>query len=223
MTYDSLKDTAKSLDAARKAIRMQKIRAGEINPIVREVTIGNARLIQGDCLEVLQTLGKVDACNSDAVVYSQRHEKPAKRQHRPPSRGDENMGTAPSRNVGDVCEWAEVATGNGRTIRGDVSGLPTGAEAHGYSLEVEGEAWGQQPQLQARARGQNLPDDGGKELLRCLRCDGELVHPPQGRGPLQQHAEQFGSDVHELSFVNAQGGMVELPKGWAILTDPLME
>jgi len=34
MTYDSLKDTAESLDAARNAIRMEKIRAGEINPII---------------------------------------------------------------------------------------------------------------------------------------------------------------------------------------------
>jgi len=34
MTYDSLKDTAESLDAARKAIRIEKIRKGEINPII---------------------------------------------------------------------------------------------------------------------------------------------------------------------------------------------
>ena len=35
------------------------------NPIVREVTIGNCRLIQGDCLQVMPLLGKVDACVTD--------------------------------------------------------------------------------------------------------------------------------------------------------------
>jgi DNA modification methylase len=35
------------------------------SPIIREVTIGNCRLIQGDCLEVMPLLGKVDACVTD--------------------------------------------------------------------------------------------------------------------------------------------------------------
>ena len=48
--YDARKDAAESYDAALKAIRLEKIKAGEINPIVREVTIGDCRLIQGDCL-----------------------------------------------------------------------------------------------------------------------------------------------------------------------------
>ena len=34
-------------------------------PIVREVTVGDQRLIQGDCLEVMPTLGKVDAVLTD--------------------------------------------------------------------------------------------------------------------------------------------------------------
>ena len=65
MTYDPAKDGAESYNAALKAIRMQKIRDGEIIPIVREVTIGNCRLIQGDCIEVMETLGKVDAVVTD--------------------------------------------------------------------------------------------------------------------------------------------------------------
>ncbi len=36
-----------------------------MSPIVREVTIGPCRLIQGDCMEVLPTLGKVDAVVTD--------------------------------------------------------------------------------------------------------------------------------------------------------------
>ena len=33
--------------------------------IIREVTIGNCRLIQGDCLQVMPALGKVDAVLTD--------------------------------------------------------------------------------------------------------------------------------------------------------------
>lgn len=37
----------------------------EISPIKKEVTIGDCRLILGDCLAVMPTLGKVDACVCD--------------------------------------------------------------------------------------------------------------------------------------------------------------
>jgi DNA modification methylase len=36
-----------------------------VNPIIRERTIGNCRLIQGDCLAVMPLLGKVDAVVTD--------------------------------------------------------------------------------------------------------------------------------------------------------------
>ena len=36
-----------------------------MNGIIREVTIGPCRLIQGDCLEVLPLIGKVDAVITD--------------------------------------------------------------------------------------------------------------------------------------------------------------
>ncbi|WP_420406929.1 DNA-methyltransferase [Hoeflea sp.] len=36
-----------------------------MSPILREVTIGDCRLIQGDCLEVMPLLGKVDAVVTD--------------------------------------------------------------------------------------------------------------------------------------------------------------
>ncbi|MCB1422793.1 MAG: hypothetical protein KDJ69_10070 [Nitratireductor sp.] len=63
--YDARKNAAESYDAALKAIRLEKIKSGEINPIVREVTIGDCRLIQGDCLAIMPTLGKVDAVVTD--------------------------------------------------------------------------------------------------------------------------------------------------------------
>ena len=56
----------------------------------QEQTIGNARLILGDCRDVLPTLGKVDAVvdKSDAVVFNQAHDKSAKRQHCAPTKSN---------------------------------------------------------------------------------------------------------------------------------------
>lgn len=36
-----------------------------VTPIIRDITIGNCRLIQGDCLEVMPLLGRVDAVVTD--------------------------------------------------------------------------------------------------------------------------------------------------------------
>jgi DNA modification methylase len=37
--------------------------------IKREVQIGDARLLLGDCLEILPTLGKVDACVTEQIIW----------------------------------------------------------------------------------------------------------------------------------------------------------
>ena len=47
-----------------------------MSPIVREVTIGPCRLIQGDCMEVLPTLPKVDAVITDPPYGIGRDGKP---------------------------------------------------------------------------------------------------------------------------------------------------
>ena len=65
MNYDARKDAAESYDAALKAIRLEKIRAGEIIPWKRRVEIGDCVLYEGDCLEVMQALPKVDAVVTD--------------------------------------------------------------------------------------------------------------------------------------------------------------
>ncbi|MFA7282158.1 MAG: site-specific DNA-methyltransferase [Sterolibacterium sp.] len=215
--YDAQKDAHDSYYAAIEAKRLR----GDANPIKREVVIGDCRLLLGDCLEILPTLGRVDAVDfPDAVVYTQAYEKSAERQHRSPTRSDENMGTSQGRNLGAVCERYEISTGDGGRIRGDIGRVSEGAEADGNTIQVSRQAGSGEWALQARAGSAHLSDDGGEGSLRPVRCDGEPLHPSQGRGPLQQHAEQPGSDVHELPQFDAQAGVVELPKGWAILTDP---
>lgn len=44
-----------------------------MNPIRKEVTIGNCRLLLGDCLEILPTLGKVDHVISDPPYEDELH------------------------------------------------------------------------------------------------------------------------------------------------------
>lgn len=78
MTYDPRKDAAESYNEAIKQIRMQKILAGEINPIVREVNIGDARLLQGDCAEIMLTLEPVSHVISDPPYEADAHRKTRK-------------------------------------------------------------------------------------------------------------------------------------------------
>ena len=63
--YDVRKDASESYDAALKAIRLEKIRSGEIIPWKRRVEIGDCVLYEGDCLEVMEAIGKVDAVLTD--------------------------------------------------------------------------------------------------------------------------------------------------------------
>ena len=59
--YDPAKDAHDSYYAAIEAKRLR----GDANPIKREVTIGDCRLLLGDCLEILPLLGTVDAVVTD--------------------------------------------------------------------------------------------------------------------------------------------------------------
>lgn len=49
-----------------------------MSPIIREVTIGNCRLIQGDCLKVMPLLGQVDHTFADAPYEEYMHKAKAR-------------------------------------------------------------------------------------------------------------------------------------------------
>lgn len=59
--YDPAKDAHDSYYAAIEAKRLR----GDANPIKREVTIGEARLLLGDCSTIMPLLDRVDACVTD--------------------------------------------------------------------------------------------------------------------------------------------------------------
>lgn len=59
--YDPHEDSRLGYEVGIAEIRRRKIAAGEIVPWVREEIIGDCRLLLGDCMEILPTLGKVDA------------------------------------------------------------------------------------------------------------------------------------------------------------------
>jgi site-specific DNA-methyltransferase (adenine-specific) len=63
--YDAARDSREGYEVGIAEIRRRKIAAGEIVPWVRREVIGDCTLYLGDCLEVLPTLGKVDACITD--------------------------------------------------------------------------------------------------------------------------------------------------------------
>lgn len=192
------------------------------DPWVRRVQIGDCVLYQGDCLQVMPALGKVDAVvdNFNAVVFNQPYEKPAKRQYRAPARSDESLDASSPRDHGPVCERDQIAGSNGQTLRGDAGGLPKGAEATRPAVEVEGKGGGAEWALQGRDAKHGIQADDRKGSLQPLRRDAMAGDSSSGRGAYEQHAGQSGSSLLALPFQPSQAGMVGLPKGWAVLTDP---
>jgi hypothetical protein len=189
---------------------------------MRTEIIGDATLYLGDCLDILPTLGKVDAVvKSDAAVYTQTHEKSAEWQHRSPARSDENLGTSQGRDNSGLCERPEVTTGNGQPLRRDAFGFPEGADALGDTVEIEGQAWPSERQIQRRDSKHGLSVDGGKRALQSLRRDGSTFGSSHRRDSHEQHTGEPGGSLLTLPHESPQGRVVVPQKGWALLTDVL--
>jgi len=191
--------------------------------IVKEERIGNKRLILGDCLAVMPTLGRFDAVDIDnrhAVVFNQAHEKSAKRQHRSPARSDKDLGTAPGGDRGPVCERGQVAGRDGEALRDFVGRFSEGAEAPWTSGEVAGEGRGAERQVQGRHEKHGILTDEREGPLQSVRGDTLAGDPSSGRGAYEQRAGQSGSSLLALPLAAPQAGVVGFPEGWAILTDP---
>jgi DNA modification methylase len=70
--YNAAQDSREGYEVGIAEIRRRKIAAGEIVPWVRREVIGDCTLYLGDCLEVLPTLGKVDAVVTSPPYGQQR-------------------------------------------------------------------------------------------------------------------------------------------------------
>jgi len=167
-------------------------------------------------------LGKVEAVvdNSDAVVFNQAHEQSTERQYRSPARGDENLGAAQGGDCGPVCERGKVSSRDGEAIRGFLGGIPERPEAAGAASEVSGPGGGAEWAIQRWDEKHGLSQDGREGSLQPMRGDSLAGDSSQGRGAYEQRAGQSGSALLAVPLKASQAGMVEFPKGWAILTDP---
>jgi hypothetical protein len=191
--------------------------------ILRDERIGGQRLILGDCLQVMPMLGRFDAVdidNHDAVVFNQAYEKPAKRQHRAPARGDENLGAAPGGDRGPVCERGQVAGRNGEALRGVAGRVSEGPETPWDAREVTGASRSAKRAIQGRDEKHGISEDDRQGSLQSVRGEALAGDPSSGRGAYEQRPEQSGSALLALPHSASQAGMVGLPKGWAVLTDP---
>lgn len=192
------------------------------DPWVRKEVIGNCTLYQGDCMDIMPALGRVDAVVDigDAVVYSQAYEKSAERQHRSPSRSDEIVGAAPVGNLVDVRERSEVSGGDGGKLRRDAGGVPEGVEAAWNTLEVEGEAGGRERAVQGWVAEHDISRNGREDPLQSVRIARATSGASHRRDTHEQRAEQSGGALLAMPFQPPQARMVGFPEGWAILTDP---
>lgn len=192
------------------------------DPWVRRVQIGDCVLYQGDCLQVMPALGKVDAVVAccDAVVYTDKHGKTAIWEPETPAICGVNMGEPQSRNSGDVCRGADVAGATGGSLWDQSAGRRQGAETYGHPDKVEGQGGRAERSIHRRNAKHDLQADGGKNALQQVRSNGSTRCASCGRGPHEQRGREFGSSLLAMSQQPPQAGMVEFPKGWAILTDP---
>ena len=188
----------------------------------REETIGAARLILGDCRDVLPTLGKVDAVvdNFDAVVFNQAHEKPAKRQHRAPAKSDGFVAPAQGGDCDPVCDGRSIAGADGGTLRGDAGGLSEGIGETGDTAEVARQGGGSERAVQGRSAIDGLSVDDREGALQPLRLDGPVGDSPSGRSAYEQRAGKSGSALLPLPQQPSQAGVVGSPQGISLLTDP---
>lgn len=185
------------------------------DPWVRRVQIGDCVLYQGDCLQVMPALGKVDAVvdNFNAVVFNQPYEKPAKRQYRAPARSDENLGAAPSGDCGPVCERGQIAGRDGEALRGVAGRVSEGPETPWAAREVTGPGRSAKREIQRRDEKHGLSEDDREGSLQSVRGDALAGDTSSGRGAYEQRARQSGSALLALPFSAPQAGVVGFPEG----------
>lgn len=188
----------------------------------RVEVIGRATLIQADCREVLPLLPKVDAVvdNRDAVVFNQPHEKPAKRQHCSPAKGNRLVASAQSGDRGIVRERGPIAGADGAAVRRDIGGLSEGAGEAGDCAEVARSGGRGERAFQGRDAIDGVSVDGRQNALQPLRDNRNAADPSSGWGPHEQHAGQSGSTLFALPHQPPQAGILGAGQSLCIITDP---
>lgn len=189
--------------------------------MTERVDIGDAVLYRGDCLEVLPTLGPVDAVvdSVDAVVYTEKHEESASGQPETSARGGENLVRAEAGNRAALRQRNVVSGADCGPSRGKSAGGSEGASPDGHSNEAPRSCGRTERAFQGRNAEHDLPADGPEGSLHELRDDRQSLRPPQGRESSEQRSDKSRSSLHGLPQQDAQAGVV----GCAtldLITDP---
>jgi hypothetical protein len=184
-------------------------------PWKRKEIIGDCTLYLGDCMEVMPTLGKVDA-----KTKGTGNEQPAKRQRCSPEESGKRLGAAQSKDFGPVYQWGYVADGDGADVRGISAGLPTGDCKDGYHSQRSRQGWKNERKVHRRDAINGLSKDDIEGQMQQVWSNGNAGDPSQGPQSHQQRDREFGSTVQPLPHEPSQARMVAFSEGWAILTDP---
>ena len=183
----------------------------------QKVTIGDATLYQADCMDILPTLGKVDAVITDGIIS---HEKSTNRQYQTQHGSGNSVGVEARGNTASLP--------SGRVFSGEACGALRG----GAASNIQGiEAARNQSQV-ARPQGEGkraicsrhgeyaLSQDGEERLLQCLRECGESLCSSQERGSHGQPEGEFRSALLTLSHQSPQNGILGEAQSFILITDP---
>ena len=185
--------------------------------MLRKEVIGDATLYLGDCMEVLPTLGKVDAVITDGIIS---HEKSTNRQYQTQHGSGNSVGVEARGNTASLP--------SGRVFSGEACGALRG----GAASNIQGiEAARNQSQV-ARPQGEGkraicsrhgeyaLSQDGEERLLQCLRECGESLCSSQGRGSPEQQEGEPGGSLLALPYKPSQKRVVGEAQKFVLITDP---
>lgn len=179
--------------------------------IKKEVVIGNARLLLGDCMEILPTLGKVDAVITDGIIS---HEKSTNRQHQTQHGSGNSVGVKTRGDTASLPSGGSIASKTCGALRGSAASDIQSLEAAGNQGQIAGPQGAGQREICSRHGEYALSQDGEERLLQCLRECGESLCASQGRKSPEQQEGEPGGSLLALPYKPSQARMVELPEGW---------
>ena len=174
---------------------------------MRKEVIGNATLYLGDCMEVLPTLGKVDAVITDGIIS---HEKSTNRQHQAQHGSGNSVGVETRGNTASLPSGRAIAGKTCGALRGGATSNIQSLEATRDQGQISGPQGAGQRAICSRHGEYALSQDGEQRLLQCLRECGESLCASQGRQSPEQQEGELGSSLLALPYKPSQKRVVAL-------------
>ena len=184
---------------------------------MKPVVIGAATLYCGDCIEVLPTLGKVDAVITDGII---NHEKSTNWQHKTQHGSGNSVGVETRGNTASLPSGGAIAGETCGALRGGSTCDIQGVEAARNQSQIAGPQGAGQRAICSWHGEHALSEDGEKRLLQCLRECGESLCASQGRQSPEQQEGELRSSLLSLPYKTSQKRVVGRKERIALITDP---